>query len=265
MRTKPIVTLTQDQSVSFYVERKANFGFYDADFWEIVFPTKGVSELSAEGKKRLMEQGTITFIKPSLKRRITVRGEGSEYVSIRLKEDYIKGVFENFDGASFDAFKGLDMYITELTPAHASDILTAIEYVHVAVDEEKPVLLKKLAYSVFMPLIPFHIYNGAADVTHRALVVMNDPKNISFRLPDVAEKVGCSEEYLVRCFKKSGLETPNTIFKRIKLRYAKSLLTSMKISVSEVATQIGFRSVGHFNKLYNSEYGVCPGADKTRN
>ena len=93
---------------------------------------------------------------------------------------------------------------------------------------------------------------------------MNDARNIALRLPDVAEKVGCSEEYLVRCFKKSGMDTPNTIFKGIKLRYAKSVLTSKKISVSEVSALIGFRSVGHFNKLYFSEFGVCPGADKTR-
>ena len=69
---------------------------------------------------------------------------------------------------------------------------------------------------------------------------------------------------MTQAFKKGGYDTPNTIFKRIKLRYAKSVLTSMKISVSEVASMIGFRSVGHFNKLYFSEYGVCPGADKSR-
>jgi 2-isopropylmalate synthase len=117
---------------------------------------------------------------------------------------------------------------------------------------------------LFLPLIPFRPYNSGGDVVQRALTVMNDARNVAMRLPDVAEKVGCSEEYLVRCFKKGGLDTPNTIFKRIKLRYAKSLLSSTKISVSEVATVIGFRSVGHFNKLYFSEYGVCPGVDKNR-
>ncbi|MBP5308620.1 MAG: helix-turn-helix transcriptional regulator [Clostridia bacterium] len=264
MRTKPEVTLKQEQDVTFYVERKANFGFYRSEFWEVVFPTKGTTEISAEGKKRVIGEGSAAFVKPSLKRRVTVKGEGSEYVSIRMKEEFIKEVFNNFDGESFAAFSDLDLYVVPLSVSHTENILSALEYVRVAVEGERELQLKKLAYIVLLPLIPFHVYDGVADVTHRAIAVMNDPKNVSLRLPDVAEKVGCSEEYLVRCFKKSGLDTPNTIYKRIKLRYAKSLLTGMKISVSEVAALIGFRSVGHFNKLYFSEYGVCPGADKNR-
>ena len=264
MRTKPIANLTQEEKVDFYVERKSNFGFYEADFWEVVLPVKGNTEISSDGRKRVVSRGMIAFIAPGVKRRVTLRGEDGEYVSIRIKTEEVKSVIEHFDVQSFNIFSTLDFFVKGIDELHVQDIIGAVGSVHISEDAFRSVLLKKLCYSVFLPLIPFKVYNGGGDVVQRALTVMNDAQNIYLRLPDVAEKVGCSEEYLVRCFKKGGYETPNTIFKRIKLRYAKSVLTSTKISVSEVASMIGFRSVGHFNKLYFSEYGVCPGADKSR-
>lgn len=264
MRTRTTLNVNQSENVTFYVERKANFGFVEADIREIILPVSGSIEISCDGKRRVIENGSIAFFAPNVKHRATLRAEDGEYVIIRMKEDYVKSIFELFDAESYTAFTEFGFIVKEITKVHHDDITYALQSVHISESNMRGILLKKLAYQIFMPLIPFKRYNGAMDVVQRALAVMNDAANISLRLPDVALKVGCSEEYLVRCFKKNGKETPNTIFKRIKLRYAKSVLTSSKISVSEVSALIGFRSVGHFNKLYFSEYGVCPGADKTR-
>lgn len=264
MRTKPVTVLKQKEDISFYLERKPNFSFYDADFWEVVLPNNSMVETSYDGRKRILTRGMIGFFAPGVKRRITLRGEEGEYISVRISPECLKQTLEYFDAASYEAFSNLTFYVHEISDMHSQDIVEAINSVHISEDGVREALLKKLCYTIILPLIPFRPYNGGTDVVQRALSVMNDARNIALRLPDVAEKVGCSEEYLVRCFKKSGMETPNTIFKGIKLRYAKSVLTSKKISVSEVSSLVGFRSVGHFNKLYFNEYGVCPGADKTR-
>lgn len=264
MRTKTTLRVEQNENVSFYVERKANFSFIEADIREIVIPLSGSIEISCDSKRRVVEAGVIVFFAPNVRHRVTLRTDDGEYVTIRIKEDYVKEIFNVFDVESYDVFSEFGYIVKEITKVHLDDVNYALQSVHISEPQQRELLLKKLTYQIFMPLIPFKRYNGAMDVVQRALMVMNDAMNISLRLPEVAVKVGCSEEYLVRCFKKNGLETPNTIFKRIKLRYAKSVLTSSKISVAEVSTLIGFRSVGHFNKLYFSEYGVCPGADKTR-
>ncbi len=264
MRTKPILNLTLTKDVEVYREKRISFAVYEANFWEVVLPIVGSVEFSTEGRKRMLSHGTIAFIAPHVKRRLTLRGDDGEYLSIRVRPETVKQVMDAFEYQSYIEFSKMEVYVKDIDEIHIRDFNVAVQAVHIAVDADRETAIKKLIYTIFMPLIPFRDYNGGADVTQRALTVMNDPRNVALRLPDVAKKVGCSEEYLVRCFKKNGLETPNTIFKHIKLRYAKSLLTTQKISVSEVATLIGFRSVGHFNKLYNSEYGVCPGADKSR-
>ena len=264
MRTKPVFTLTQKEDVNFYVERKASYAFYDADVWEIVLPISGKTELSAEGKKHILERGKIAFITPSIKRRLTLRTTGGEYISVRVKPAFVEKLFGEFDPQSYEIFKSLDIYFRPIDELHVSGVVDAVNDIHVAEEVYKNMYLKKLGYTLLIGLVPFRTYNGNGDVVSRALTAMSDAKNVSARLPEIASQVGCSEEYLVRCFKKAGLETPNTIFKRIKLRYAKSLLTTMKVSVQEVSTLIGFKSVGHFNKLYCNEYGVNPGVDKNR-
>ncbi len=264
MRTKPEVKLTCTNDIEFFVEKKPNFTFYTAEYWEIVLPVDGNVEISAEGRKRTIAKGNIVFICPTVKRRVTLRSEGGKLLSIRLSANVIKEVFDTFDSESYNCFKDQEILVRPIDELHANDIISSVESVHVSELELRNVLLKKLCYSIFLPLVPFRTYSGGGDVVQRTLNVMNDAANVGSRLPDIAAKVGCSEEYLVRCFKKQGLETPNTIFKRIKLRYAKSVLTSRKISVGEVSKMIGFRSVGHFNKLYMLEFGVCPGNDKTR-
>ena len=264
MRTKPVAFLSQQENISFYIERRANYGFYDADYWEVILPINGNTEISYDGKKRMIARGTVAFFAPHIKKRVTLRTEGGEYVSVRINTEAIEKTLGFIDEASYKEFSGLTTLVREISEAHVQDVLEGIEYIHLASETDREILLKKLVYRLFLPLVPFRFYDPSGDVVQRTLYVMNNPHNVSLRLPDVAERVGCSEEYLVRCFKKAKLETPNTIFKRIKLRYAKSLISSTKISVSEVATIIGFRSVGHFNKLYFSEYGVCPGTDKLR-
>ncbi|MBP5193758.1 MAG: helix-turn-helix transcriptional regulator [Clostridia bacterium] len=267
MRTKPIVTHCQTSDVTFYVERRESFAFYRAEYWEVILPVEGDIELSYEGKRSILKVGRLAALSPKITRRLTLKTDSAEnpyYLSVRISEACLKSVFDLVDPDSFEVFASQEVFRTDIDDLHRSDILSALEYVHIADDENREILLKKLVYSIFFRILPFKKYMAYQDVTHRAITVMNDPACISYRLPDVAEKVGCSEEYLVRCFKKSGMDTPNNIYKRIKLRYAKSVLTSSKISVTEVSNMIGFKSVGHFNKLYLSEYGVCPGADKIR-
>ena len=264
MRIKPVVKLTQNEEISFYVETKPDFGFYNSTYYEMALPLGCSLEVSYDNKKRVVEKGYGIIFSPEVLRRVTVREEGCSCLFIRYSAETCKNVFDMFGSDTADAFLSVSVYNFVANDGYMKNILSAIEHVHIADDEYLPLELKKLACVAFLPFVPFLGYYAENDVTSRSLAVMNDPACISYRLPDVADKVGCSEEYLVRCFKKSGLETPNTVFKRIKLRYAKSVLLNGKVSVAEVAAKIGFRSVGHFNKLYSAEFGVCPGNDKTK-
>lgn len=264
MRTKSFMTLTQTSELEFFVERRLNYTFYQANFREVIIPLVGSVEVSSEGKRTAYNRGSVIFIAPDVRRRVTLRNEADEFLCLRVLDTKIKEIMDAFDEKSFPHFEGTKIFPTKLTLSQVQIIADAVESIHASAEEDRQIAVKKLAYAVISAVLPIREFNVGEGITNRALAVMHDARNVAFRLPDVAEKVGCSEEYLVRCFKKSGLETPNTVFKRIKLRYAKSLLASKKISVSEVASIVGFRSVGHFNKLYSAEFGVCPGSDKNR-
>ncbi len=264
MRIKPVVRLKQEEDFTFYLETRPDFGFYTSNYYEIVVPMGGTVEYSFDNKKRTLSKGTGIIFSPDVLRRVTVRGENGSCLFIRYDKSVCENVFKVLGSDTFQAFLSVPTYNFDVTEEFIQSVSRAIQLVHISEEENRVIAMKKLQFEVFSHFVPFFSFYAESDVTCRALAVMNDPQNISFRLPEVAEKVGCSEEYLVRCFKKSGLETPNTVFKRIKLRYAKSVLLNGRISVALVAAKVGFRSVGHFNKLYSAEFGVCPGSDKIK-
>ena len=264
MRIKPIVKMTQNEAITFYEETKPDFGFYSSDYYEMVLPLSGQVEVSYDNKKRVLDEESGIIFSPDVLRRVTVREDEGACLFIRYSAAICKNVFETLGSDTADRFLALPVYNFTVDAQYVNSIRVAIEHAHIASEECKELALKKLAYTAFLRFVPFHEYLAENDVTSRSLAAMNNPEYVGYRLPDIAQKIGCSEEYLVRCFKKSGLETPNTVFKRIKLRYAKSLLLNGTVSVSTVASIVGFRSVGHFNKLYSTEFGVCPGNDKTK-
>lgn len=75
---------------------------------------------------------------------------------------------------------------------------------------------------------------------------------------DIAKHVFLNEDYLSRLFKKEvGIPLSNYIMEeRIKL--AKDLLRRTDLSVSDVATSVGYSNFSHFTKIFKKQIGVNP-------
>ncbi len=88
--------------------------------------------------------------------------------------------------------------------------------------------------------------------------MFNQVENIGLKLYEVCAKYPCSVEYAIRRFKLEGLDTPNNVFKKIKLDYACLLLKTTNCKIMTVSEKIGFNNIGYFNKIFLSVYGVTP-------
>ena len=47
-------------------------------------------------------------------------------------------------------------------------------------------------------------------------------------------------------------------FLKIKLNYARSLLETSNLSVLEIASTVGFSSLGHFTEVFKNQYSLPP-------
>lgn len=77
-------------------------------------------------------------------------------------------------------------------------------------------------------------------------------------LKEVASKINTSSYYLCKQFKKATGLSYTEYVSKIRIQKAKKLLLEPEIRVSEVAFQVGFQSLTHFNRVFKKFTGHSP-------
>ncbi len=76
-------------------------------------------------------------------------------------------------------------------------------------------------------------------------------------IKQIADEADVSGDYLTRQFKQALGITPVTYMRRYRFARAMELLTQ-RVPVTEVAAQVGYRSLAHFSREFKKELGTSP-------
>lgn len=102
-----------------------------------------------------------------------------------------------------------------------------------------------------------------AGYVERAIAQFRENIETKVRLPDVAWKVGITEEYLSKLFRAEIGMPPMKYFRMMKIAEAERLLSEGRWSVKEVSWMLGFASQHHFSKAFKALRGRNPSECKT--
>ncbi|SHH89717.1 AraC-type DNA-binding protein [Clostridium grantii DSM 8605] len=80
----------------------------------------------------------------------------------------------------------------------------------------------------------------------------------SISIPVLASHFHVSEDYFYKLFKKITGQTPIKYILQLKIQYAKQLLKTTDISISDIGFQIGFESTSYFSKTFKKLTGFTP-------
>jgi len=81
----------------------------------------------------------------------------------------------------------------------------------------------------------------------------------SLSLEEIGRRVGCSHFHLSRIFSQ---ECGRSIFQQLRelrLERAAALLREGRLSVTQVAMEVGYSSASHFSMAFHEAFGCCPG------
>jgi AraC-like DNA-binding protein len=112
--------------------------------------------------------------------------------------------------------------------------------------------------SVMSNRIVVHRENSESPVIRRAkeFIVENQAEDLS--LGQVAKAVNTSIFYFCKMFRKyTGLNFTDYV-SRIRVEKAKNLLLNRNLRVSEIAYEVGFQSLTHFNRVFKKIMGQSP-------
>ena len=97
-----------------------------------------------------------------------------------------------------------------------------------------------------------------AGLTELAVNFIKDNLDKNLTRNEVASYVHLNPEYLSRLFKReTGYTVADFIFKE-KMKLAKQLLESTRLSVSMIAMKVGYSNFSHFTQLFKKVYGKTP-------
>lgn len=75
---------------------------------------------------------------------------------------------------------------------------------------------------------------------------------------DVATSMGYSEVHLARLYRKATGRTLHARLRELRLQRAQSFLAESTLSVSQIAAEVGFRSLSHFARAFREAFGTSP-------
>ncbi|MCD7973832.1 MAG: response regulator [Candidatus Azobacteroides sp.] len=82
--------------------------------------------------------------------------------------------------------------------------------------------------------------------------------NPDLSVETISKEIGVSRSQLQRKLKQLTKQNPSEYIKTTRLRHAAYLLTSKKLSISEIAYATGFSSLSHFSNSFKEYYGLSP-------
>lgn len=100
--------------------------------------------------------------------------------------------------------------------------------------------------------------NSEAPDINRAREFIHQHLTEPLDLKQVAESANLSSCYFCRKFKESTGMTFTTYVARTRVEAAKKLLANPQVRVSEVAFEVGFQSLTHFNRVFKEISGLSP-------
>ena len=79
-------------------------------------------------------------------------------------------------------------------------------------------------------------------------------------IAEIAKRLSISRRQLDRIFKRYLNQSPQEIYRSLRLTRASGLLLQTGMSVTEIALACGFQSASHMGRFFQTQFGMTPGA-----
>lgn len=98
----------------------------------------------------------------------------------------------------------------------------------------------------------------APNAMARVLDFMNSYHDGSVTLGQLAQIAGVSRFHFARMFRRSTGETPMVYFERNRISRAQALIRSRRLSIAEIAAELGYADQAHFTRRFRRAVGCTP-------
>lgn len=237
------------------------------NFWEILLVTNGMINHKINGLSRELKKNTLCLIRPEDSHGIYASPYfDSSHVNIRIKEPFLKEQLDLIDKSLYIELKASEYLETEAPPNFSQYTLGIVHKLQTLKNSDS--FYKRFLSLLFLDQLRIILYDFTdksnakkryVEAVQELIEIMYDIKNINLSIEEICGLSHYSHSYLIKLFKKHLNTTPSVYFQNIKMNYARNLLETTMLSATQIAVQIGFTNIAHFNTAFKKAYGNPPG------
>lgn len=227
------------------------------DFYEIDIITNGRAEASTNGVSGIAECGTVFFLTPEDFHEYRT-GEGLDVLNIQFFGDDVSStLLRSMTDAECPALRLSEVDFG--TVCEIFDVMERIATSDCMTVDILPRLLESLLLVLHKSLnIPLSAEKSAHSDMQTALVYIQEHFRENPPLSSVAALLSLNERYFCTRFKEYTGKTYKEYLRQTKLRYARKLILSTDVSMTEICERCGYVTQSHFNREFKACYGLSP-------
>ncbi len=244
--------------------------FHYHDFWEFVIVTEGTIVHKINRIERQVPKNTLLVLRPEDKHAIfNVFNGQSAHLNLIVRTETFKTIC---DCLAPDLYASLleEPYIEYEIKQSITDSFVNMYHKSRIVENTGGNEYDNFVTMIFLSMLKELFYNAKirkpndeeqprySAAVNEIITLMHDEKNITQSIDEILTSVNYSHCHIIRLFKKEIGLTPSQYFLKIKLDYSKRLLESTNLTISNISSNIGFSSLGHFTQIFKREFGVSP-------
>lgn len=235
------------------------------DFFELFLVTRGRALHIVNGVSLPIAEGTLVFIRPDDVHYYEQEGNHDmEFINICCTKQAMDTVFSFLgDAIHPDSLLSppLPPSIT-LSPMEKELLKDRLEHIGLAGDKTQT---QGLLRAVLVELLIHYFWQYQHKQEEplplwleSLLIQMKRKENFIQGIPRMYDLSGRSPGHINRVFKNRLSTTPVEYINGLRLEYAKHLLATTNLSITEISLSCGFNNLSHYYHLFKSKFGVTP-------
>ena len=252
------------QEVSFNYLNRPYPSLHIHDYWEILLVVDNSLSHIVNGKTYSMKSCDVCLLRPDDIHAFTFKREmETKTLTFLIKNEYMQKMLSVYGNDLYDCLLSFNEILTnKLSPEFLKTIIPIILSMQSNMfDDATRLFQTKIIVNRIISHFVFSYYSlkeQSPGWLNDFVMTLNSPF-ISFEnVDDLARKTPYSYSRLSRIFKK---HTGRTIIEHItmsKLSFAKDELLYTDKTISEIAQELDYLSISHFNRTFKKSFGTSP-------
>jgi AraC family transcriptional regulator, dual regulator of chb operon len=273
LRSEEIIDQETEIHYAFHRSLKTITSRHSHDFYELFFISRGKAVHKVNGRKEVIEEGTLVFMRPEdIHSYEKYNNEAFELINLAFTEATLQKLF-TYLGEGFNPDRLLK---TEYPPEimlpdfEKELLLTRFNRLNTLSRKNKERI--KTEFRIIIAEIFSRYFDDNKKEEQEGIPrwiikireEMEKKENFTKGISRMYEISGKSAEHLSRVFKKYFNETPTEFIQHIRLNYAANMLTNSDEDITSISMDSGFENLSHFYHLFKKHFNTSPKEFRTK-